>query len=487
MRKKDSYISAIGLMGIFTFLFLCTEYLYVDMIAKIVSENQTVAAQNYALGVSAAGFILYSVLKRICKKMWWKVGTILSLITAGICMGLICYHTSYEVTLWAGFLLFLLFGIYGSAVYYKAMCLIQDYRYLARIAGSSYMFGILLQFLNNNLVSSEIAEAVVLFVFLILLVYMMIKMDSEDGQNPAVLMQDNETGLNKSAIENISENNTEGYVRKSSLENNENKSAVLGGILIVLVVLMSCVFSTLDNAVTLVHATGAFDIGQLPRVLLAVSGVLAGFLFDIQERKFMTLMMYCLMMLSTICIAVFQFSGPFLTGLIVFYMTAGFFVVFFTTSFMEISRYMKVPELWAGLGRAVNNITAALITGVSLKLLSSGGNITFFVLVIIVFVAVSIVAALYIIQRNRLIEAARENVTAQLSAEEKLKKIKEEFSLTPREEETFRYLVTTEDSIQEIAEKMYVSKRTLERHISSIYEKTGIKSRVGLINIYNRQ
>ena len=36
-----------------------------------------------------------------------------------------------------------------------------------------------------------------------------------------------------------------------------------------------------------------------------------------------------------------------------------------------------------------------------------------------------------------------------------------------------------------IADSMSMSKRTLERYVSVIYKKTGVKSRVGLINIYN--
>ena len=62
----------------------------------------------------------------------------------------------------------------------------------------------------------------------------------------------------------------------------------------------------------------------------------------------------------------------------------------------------------------------------------------------------------------------------------------EVFSFTERESEVFNRLVNTEDSIQMIAEKLYVSRRTLERHISAIYEKTGVKSRVGLLNLYNK-
>lgn len=40
------------------------------------------------------------------------------------------------------------------------------------------------------------------------------------------------------------------------------RPAVAGGVLIAAVILIVCIFSTLDNAVTLVHAAEEADIGQ---------------------------------------------------------------------------------------------------------------------------------------------------------------------------------------------------------------------------------
>ncbi|MFR6297859.1 MAG: LuxR C-terminal-related transcriptional regulator [Acutalibacteraceae bacterium] len=45
--------------------------------------------------------------------------------------------------------------------------------------------------------------------------------------------------------------------------------------------------------------------------------------------------------------------------------------------------------------------------------------------------------------------------------------------------------MSTEDGLRAIADKLYVSRRTLERYVSAIYEKTGAKSRIGLISLYN--
>lgn len=462
-RETDirSYMLAIVIMGVFTFIFLCTEYLYVNRISGNISENKTVLVQNYALGVSALGFVLHPVLNRYCKKRYRKLWLIAISVISLFGILAICQSDTYKVILIAGFIVSLMLGMFGSYVFYTAAHLIKDDRYLARTAGLGYVLGILLQFINNNLVLLEMLEAIVLDISLLILIVLLIKLESQHTFEGIKSRQVNEASYAK--------------VKK------------LGIVLILLIILMSCIFSTLDNAVTLVHAAGTFDIGQLPRILLAVSGLVSGFLFDLQDRKYMSLSMYCMMLVSTICIAIFKFSGPFLAGLIVFYLTAGFFVVFFSTSFMELSLYMKRADLWAGLGRAVNNITAAVISIGSLKLLSMGTNMLVFIFLIGMFIAVSIVAVLYTFQRQQLMDEIKEEKKTELSVQEKIKIITEQYTLTPREKEVFYQLVFTEDSIQKIADRLYISKRTLERHISSIYEKTGMKSRVGLINIYNKQ
>lgn len=467
-KKKDRipYINVVVLMGLFTFLFLGAEYLYVDVLSRMVSEDKTVLAQNYALGVSAAGFLLYPLLNRFCKNRFKAVCFVMISLASVLCIALICMGTAYTATFIAGLVLFLLLGLFGSAVFYVSMRMMKTDRYLARTVGISYALGILLQFANNNLVRSETAEAIILSIFLLLLVWMLIKNDRVYCEDKAEASSDEEK----------SESNT----------GEHTKVSIVGILMILLVVLMTFIFSTLDSAVTLVHANGTVDIGQWPRILLALSGLAAGFVFDIKNRKYMGLVMYCVMVLSTICIVVLKLAGPFLVGLIVFYLSAGFFAVFFTSSFMELSSHMKIPELWAGMGRAVNNITAAVIANLVLTLLSSDSSIAVIVLVLFLFVAVSIVAAAYTFQKKAFMEQLITDASDAVSEKEKLRKFSEVFSFTERETEVFGCLVNTEDSVQAIAESLYVSRRTLERYISAIYEKTGVKSRVGLLNLYNK-
>lgn len=85
-NKRDSYIYAVTLMGLFTFLFLGVEYFFVNVLSHIVSEDQTVLAQNYALGVSAAGFVLYALFEHFCKDRLKEVCFIFIALLSVLCM-----------------------------------------------------------------------------------------------------------------------------------------------------------------------------------------------------------------------------------------------------------------------------------------------------------------------------------------------------------------------------------------------------------------
>ena len=57
-------------------------------------------------------------------------------------------------------------------------------------------------------------------------------------------------------------------------------------------------------------------------------------------------------------------------------------------------------------------------------------------------------------------------------------------AFTPREREVFEKLMTTEDDLQCIADSLYISRRMVQRYVTSIYEKTETKTRLGLFQRY---
>ena len=468
------HIYAIILMGLFTFVFLSVEYMFVSRISLLVSQQKATLSQNYVLGVSTAGFLLYPLFKHFLNNRLYKLLMIITgLLAVFLTISTNC-SKSFEYIFDAGIILFILLGLVGSNAYYVSACMIRN-RHLAKTAGVSYFLGILLQFINHNAIHIRTIQLVILSVSMLLLFSLLI-------ENERILSR---YSTDKYIAKTIIDEGTDENIYKSPAKGNKHNLLLYISI-IVLVILMACLFSTLDSAVTLIHSDGIADIGQGARILLAFSGLAAGFIFDISNRKYTGIIMYCIMILSTLCIVLLEFSKPFVAVLIVFYLSAGFFAVFFTSEFMELSQYARIPELWAGMGRAVNNVTAAVIASFVLQLLSSDNNLLKIILILVLFVLVSIMSVIYTFEKYYFIQQFTQHTDKVTNEQEQLHKLTTQYSFTEREGEVFSYLVTTEDNIQTISEHMHVSRRTLERYISAIYEKTGVKSRVGLINLFNK-
>ena len=529
---KLASLRAISMLAVFTFLFLSTEYFYVNQIAQNASSARTVNVQNYALGVSAVGFCLYPLLFRFFRDRLHSAVFFTLTMLAIVCFVILGSPVPPGLLTAVGMLLFLVLGILGSAVHYHFLCEISDKKYFARMVGISYGFAILLQFLNNSLISSALAEQLLLCAALLFIVFFLFRFQHREASRSSQMPDTANSSPQVSDMTNPCPHMSDASacVSSGSTDSQHKLPAPSASgalpqlvLLIFLVIFMTCIFSTLDNTVTLGHADGTMDIGQWPRILLAYSGLAAGFLFDLHNRRFMNLIMYCIMMLSTLSVAILQLGGSFLIGLIVFYLSSGFFVVFFTTSFLALSEDTRCPRLWAGMGRAVNNAGAALVSNLSLSLIASNSGITLIITALVLFATVSILIAAYSMlnapgvqtetggtmthKMQTACEAnASHNTKAALGNDSSASTASDissdpdypqntpnadpfstfstAFSLTDREQSVFDQLVNTEKSIQEIADSLFISRRTCQRYITSIYEKVGAKSRMGLYQSY---
>lgn len=112
-KEKINYIKVIMLMAIFTFIFLGIEYLFVDMISLLVSENTVVLSQNYVLGMSCLGFILYPLYNRYFKGLSRKICIVISTTIIGL-ITIIYLHPTYPLKLLTGLVLFLFLGGLGG-------------------------------------------------------------------------------------------------------------------------------------------------------------------------------------------------------------------------------------------------------------------------------------------------------------------------------------------------------------------------------------
>lgn len=450
--KNTKVITLMVALALFNFIFLGTEYLFDNMMSFVTSPECVIAAQGYILGASVIGFVLYPWLSLKIPENMHAIVVFTGALAEIICIFVIWQHASYVLILIAGCLAYALLGIVGSAVHYRLSLVVQR-DCLAKTVSISYALGILFQYLNTHLMRNSIAESIILAVSSAVVALLLLKAEQE----------------------HIKEN-------EESLKRKENSNRA-GLALIVVVMLMTCIFSTLDAEVTLVHVSGNGDVGNWPRLLLVVSALFAGVFYDACHQKYMNLIMYGVTILSTLCIVVMENGGSFYTGLVVFYLSAGFFVVYFASSFMKLSYNTNLPQLWAGLGRAVNNVCAFSMSSVSLKILKSDNSVLRNGVVLLLFVLISVAFHFY---ASFLKISKEEDIVeeASISEEERLQQFSRAFLLTPRETEVLHVLLVSDDNVQEIAEQLLISRAALYRHITSINEKTNTKSRIGLVQFY---
>lgn len=454
-------ILAIISLALFNFIFLGIEFLFDDCMATVVSTSKDVVnAQNMILAISVLGYLLYPVLSDHISEKLKVVFPIVSFAIILGCVYLIQTKDTYAEIFAGGAISFLILGYFGNAACFLATQVLTDFRILARTVGISYALGVSLQFIHTNWMSGTVAKLGMLLIGSCLFCVILIREKAQTDSELDFLCHEQEESFNIS-------------------------STFKGGLLLIAsVALMTFLFSTLDNAVTLVHANGEFNIGQWPRLILALSGLCAGFLFDIKNRKHMGHMMYMVSILAVICIVVLTLDGPFLVGLLMFYVSAGFFVVYFMSSFMDMSVHSQKPKLWAGLGRGVNNLCAGLLSAAYVEILADRKM----AIVIVGLIILGLVSAV-IISYEKLLEWEKTSepsgkIDGVNPDERGISEFAKEFSLTEREEELLRIFLQTEDNVQDVASRMAISRAALYRHIQALNEKTGTKTRVGIVQFY---
>lgn len=468
-KERFKYII---ILALFNYIFLGTEYLF-DNIVGDIKPQSVVTAQSYILGASVLGFLFFAIIKKYINKKL-KYGLLSAFIVVEtLLFALMEYSESYGFVVITGCVMFALFGVMGSAVYYIASVYLKINRNVASTIGLAYGLGIMFQFGDNNIVASKIARLIIFAIVLVVWIAIILNLyleENAESQNE----KSRKVKYEKTESKNIECKNT-------ALKNAEYKnSRITAIVLIITIMLMACIFSTLDNIVTYYHSKGIMDIGQYPRLLLAISGVVAGVLFELKERKLMCLIMYSVTLLSTICMLVITMGEPFIIGLVVFYLSAGFFSVFFTIAFVNLSFEMKTPELWAGMGRAANNLCAVLMGTVFFSLFNSTNMLSNSIVIIILFVFVSIFMAIYYGKNSK-----KSYVAESLESDDKkMEHFVQQFSLSKRECEVLETLLKSDKNVKEIAQELYISRAALYRHISNMNEKTDTKSREGLIKFY---
>ena len=539
-QRNKSLVASLIALALFNFVFLGGEFFFDREIGGFVSPERVVDAQGLILGASVLGFLAFAPLwmlaqklnhtnperrtqkSTVCSSTPSKKGHIFlligSLIAAGIaiasCIAVYALSDSILIQI-SGCLGFFALGIFGSWAHWNVARSYSRTQKRATAIGVAYAAGILLQFASNHLLHSSLENLVALCLgtcaLSSILIALTVRSTATATATPAPLQAASQptAAAHPTATPQTA-------APQSASQPAQPLSHALW--LVALVALLACLFSTLDGVITVADAQGSISVEDWPRLFLAASGLLAGFLFDIRGNRYRGLLMLCITLLSAISVLAVEAGANALIGLLVFYASSGFFVVFFTTTFIELSLGMHVPPLWAGMGRATNNLCSFALAGSFVAFAKTNDIATIMIAVLVLFVLTIVAftgAGLFRFSSSEKSEgaiattreapaapAAHEAVTHKAPAtpataatgeaedrneepspekrQERLRAFAQEYQLTPRELDVLAAVTANEQPLKQVADDLGISLRMVQRHLTSIYEKTSTQTRAGL-------
>lgn len=460
MKPSTHKTNALIALSLFTFVFLAAEYRFDVNVGLLAEPQRVVIAQGFILGASVLGLMGYAPLSSLTSRVARpQVITIAAAAIALAGLAQIQLPSNARTLEILGCIAFFALGLLGAAAHHAFATAFKDDPKLATGAGAAYASGILIQFGINSLDCGGMGEAFVLGIATIGIAL-----------------------FGNFALQNF-ENGEPLYDDPALPSRAPIKQACWS---VALVVILACLFSTLDSVVTLSNAHGTIAVQTWPRLCLAASGLLAGFVFDLAERRYMGMVMLGVAVLSTISILAVEAGADPTIGLIVFYLSSGFFVTFFTATFTQLAPQMRTPAFWASMGRAANNVCAFTISGSSLTLATSGNVALIMIGALVLLVAACaafLAAGLFRLpqssqEREHLQQA--EKALAAPSIEEQRRAFVEAYALTPREIDVLIAVTHDERPLKQVADELGISMRMVQRHLSSIYQKTATQTRAGL-------
>lgn len=325
-------------------------------------------------------------------------------------------------------------------------------------------------------------------------------------------------------------------------------------VIFALVLLFSVLFNTLYTFIDIDSPWTSQYTNVTPRILMAIGGFAGGVLFDMHRARYLGIVMFWMMLLSVGAMLGVEAGGPYVIGEVVYFLGTGVFMTFYTTVFVWIAQFLRAPDLWCSMGRALNNVTAIAIGAPALLVIDLTSPVAVVVLLIPLIIGINallfVAGMLDLHPRPRGDEAAGcvgqqagvpgsagnftpgqaevsehapaadnatpdpdgSNASAQRAAnglpetterpapgtapsaddaaidpETHLADFAGRFSLTPRETEVLASVTADERPLKRVAADMDISLRVLQRHLTSLYQKTGTQSRVGLTKLFWEQ
>ena len=497
------------------------------------------ATQIPSLTASGIGFLSFSfIINRTTKTARRLISTMGGIVGFLCIAGTLIVDNPYVIELFK-VVAFYLLGFVGAGIHSLVSKFFAQSDHLCLFVALAYALGLSLQFLTYTFVPFGILKAILLAGATSLLVFFAYHawhiVRPYSVREIRVLQETSTPHKNKNVTHpsstlryggNFNQTVTQDLVRKYAPQKQPIKLALY---LVALMALFSLLFNSLYGLSSFSSQSYSPFIPLPPRLVMAISGIIAGLLFDLKFSRYAGLIMIIMGLIATATILGVEGGMDPHLGSTVFFIANGFFVVFYTSSFLSLAPQMDNPDFWAGMGRTVANFCAIPATIPAVIFLESGNALALLSIIFPLFAVIlffSVKTGLlnfhhhaadggYVFDSTGINQTVTPNNTsnegerspdhtlatsnieafeakksakqsffnpeaALLTHEEKVEQFAAHYELTPRETEILSAVTSGEQTLKHTASNLGISLRTVQHHLTSIYKKTNTQTRAGL-------
>lgn len=270
-------------------------------------------------------------------------------------------------------------------------------------------------------------------------------------------------------------------------ERTSNRTIVFSVLIASTFILFACFYNESIHHL-MIQSDYAANVYSWPRLMMIPIYLLYAAAGDRKNGKYVPIIFLCIMLIALLNVVLMGNTGTYWLNMCFFYFAIAAYTCYYLPIFWRLAPGTRHPVLWGPFGRMLDSLMVLFTGAVQLSRLPApvvlGVDIAGVALVILLM---AINGDFNLTETTAVPETVPAETEAQpmLSPEEILKRMGGRYALTAREMDVLRKLLLTEDELQPIADSLFISRRVLSRHISSIYQKTGTKSRVGLYQLYH--
>lgn len=530
-------------LALFFFVFLESTLFFQTNLAQ-PGELGPLFSQLPIQGASTLGLLAFPLKNRLVGEKGRPVfmGAVTALGVA--CLVGVAFASSPLVIACTGAGGFFLIGLAGATVYWATCVRSRSIARFATLIGGSHALGVLAQIPLLEFTSNHLVEAIVLSAGITALGVINARIWPPRSALADFSAQREQRGGNHLVSSKFA-----GW----RLDHMTPRAAVI--VIFALLLLFSVLFNTLYTFIDIGSPWTSQYTNVTPRILMVVGGLAGGALFDLHRARYLGIVMFWMMLLSVGAMLGVEAGGPNAIGEVVYFLGSGVFMTFYTTVFIWIAQFLRAPDLWCSMGRALNNATAIAIGAPTLLVIDLTNPVAVIVLLIPLIIGINALlfaagmldlhprprgdeaaghtgqqagasgpagnaapgqaiagertpadseAAHGIANGDMPVQSAATDHApeaaegpapgtapsadgAAIDPEAHLADFAGRFSLTPRETEVLAAVTADERPLKHVAADMGISLRVLQRHLTSLYQKTGTQSRVGLTKLFWEQ